>query len=200
MRILRSVALVVNWAVAILAGGFALGWPMWGFITGDRVTMLSDRALAVIMVSGLIVIALNIMLLWRFLGRAFGGNYLRLEGAGGRINVSIKALENEFERSLGEIPEVTRARVRVFAPTRKGKPVVIRAHVNLRGSVVYHSISRAIIGVLESRFSETVSESTPVECHVFWEKIRQEHGPSPDEQATGETLRPQFPVGEQPEA
>jgi hypothetical protein len=151
--------------------------------------------MAVVVLVGLVLVILNLALLWNFFARIFGMEYLRLDSARGRTSVSVKALEEALERSVHSIAEVTAARVRVSPPSKKGKPVVLRAYVSLRGSVVYHSISRSIMNVLEATFNDVVSESMTVQCHVYWEKIRQDKGAGAS--APSGPLRPQFPVDEE---
>ncbi len=203
MKALRAIAIAVDWAVGLFLGVSAVVWGVWAKF--DPTTMnvnLSDTsigALAIIIAGGAVLAALNVVLLWGFMTRLCGMEYLRLESSGGSVSVSVKAVEEALRRSVLEIAEVSGVRVRVTPPTRKGKAVVVKTYVSLRGSVVYHSISRSIIGVLESTFSDIVSEAAPVKCHVYWEKIRREGGSSGQAQPA-ESLRPRFPVGEEPEA
>lgn len=201
MRFMRPVALVVNWAVVITLGLFAIGLVLNDLLGIFVVPFnLAGRTMIIFVVGGTVLVALNVLLLWDVISRIFGDAYLKLEGGSGRINVSVKAIQDTLERALRDMAEVTAANVRVQAPKKKGRPVVISAHVNLKGNVVYHSISRAIIGVLESTFSNIVSEGAPVECHVFWEKIRQDRGASRPAAEPAASLRPRFPVEEEKEA
>ena len=199
MRFLRRVALLVDWALALLVGASAAVWGIWATISPVPVavpyTQAGRTSTAVIALAGLVVVALNLVLLWGVLSRVFGMEYLKLDSARGRISVSVRALEEALERAVHTIAEVTAARIRVSPPASKGKPVVLKAFVSLRGSVVYHSISRSIMNVLEATFNDIVSQSMPVQCHVYWEKIRQDKGAAASPPA--ESMRPQFPVDEE---
>jgi len=203
MSVLKKIAHFVNWAVVLVLGAAAVVWCIWGVVSPTPLIMpvadLTVRTAVIIIAAGGVLIALNIVLVWDFLSRAFGMDYLRLESSGGRVSVSVKALQDALERAVKGIAEVSAARVRVSPPARKGKPVVIKAYVSLRGTIVYHSISRAIMNVLETTFNDIVSEDVPVRCQVFWEKIRKEAAAPPAGKEPSESLRPRFPVEEEQE-
>lgn len=202
MKVLKAIAIILDWAVALFLGASAVIWAIWTKIHPVALNVdLSETSLGglvLIIVAGAVLVALNVVLFWGFMTRVCGMEYLRLESSGGSVSVSVKAVEEALRRSVLEIAEVSEVRVRVTPPARKGKAVVVKTYVSLRGSVVYHSISRSIIGILESTFSDIVSEAAPVQCHVYWEKIRREGGPA--QAHPTESLRPRFPVGEEPEA
>ncbi len=202
MRALKAVVVFVDWFFAIAAGIFALMWIITGFFKSGTTWPVSGDGVAVliIIVVAFVLVVLNALLAADVLARAFGVSYLKLEGAGGRVNVSVRALQEALERAVKDIAEVTAARVRIQAPRKKGRPVIIHSFVNLKGSVVYHSISRSIINVMESSFSDIVSEGTPVECHVFWEKIRQDAPAVSQAAPPSESLRPRFPVEQEQES
>jgi len=200
MSVLKKIAHFVNWAVVLALGAAAVVWCIWGLVSPAPLIMpladLTVRTAVIIMAAGGVLIALNIVLVWDFLSRAFGMDYLRLESG---VSVSLKALQDALERAVKDIAEVSAARVRVSPPARKGKPVVIKAYVSLRGTIVYHSISRAIMNALETTFYDIVSEGVPVRCQVFWEKIRKEAAAPPAGKEPSESLRPRFPVEEEQE-
>lgn len=200
MSVLKKVAHFVNWAVVLLLGASAVVWSVWGVIQPAPVAFsfqdLTVRATISVIVVGLVLVALEIVLVWDFLSKAFGMEYLRLEGGTGGVSVSIRALQDALERAVKGIAEVSSARVRISPPGRKGRPVVIKAYVSLRGAIVYHSISRSIMNVLDTTFNDIVSEGVPVHCQVYWEKIRQDTM-TPTGKEPSESLRPRFPVEEE---
>lgn len=200
MSVLKKIAHFINWAVVLLLGASAVVWCVWGFIRPVPLAFsfqeLPVRSAIIAIVAGVVLIVLETVLVWDFLSRVFGMEYLRLEGGTGRVSVSIRALQDALERAVKGIAEVSAARVRISPPARKDKPVVIKTYVSLRGAIVYHSISRSIMNVLETTFNDIVSEGVPVHCQVYWEKIRQDTTISARKEPS-ESLRPRFPVEEE---
>ncbi len=196
MGVLRKVAHFLNWAVTLLLGAAAVVWCAWALVSPAPVVVpiweLSVRTSVVFILAGALLVTLNTVLIWDFLSNAFGLKYLKLDG--GRVSVSVKALQDALERAVKGIPEVSAARVSVSPPARRGRPVLIKAYVSLRGSIVYHSISSSVMSVLENTFSDIVSEGSPVRCQVYWEKIRQDNTAAPSGTGYAEGLRPRFPV------
>jgi hypothetical protein len=200
MRLLKSATYFIDWLIALAASASAVTWCVYGWVEPVPLAfekpVLFSRWFVIVLVAALVVLALNVILLWEKITGLFGVDYLRLESSKGEISVSVRALQDALERAVRGISEVTGVRVKVCPTGQRAKSVVIKAYVSLRGSVVYHNISRAIVSVLETTFNDIVSDGVDVKCQVFWEKIRQERSTAPASREPAESLRPRFPVEE----
>ena len=175
MRVLKSITLFLDWLVGLVLGASVVVWTVWGVVSPSDLAFhfpaVATLRGILLLAAGTLLLALNIMLVWGFLTRMFGMEYLQLDSG---VNVSVRALQDALERAVLDIAEVSGARVKITPPARKGKSVILEAYVSLKGHVVYHSISKSIINCLERTFDDIVSEGAPVKCSVFWEKIRQD--------------------------
>jgi hypothetical protein len=204
MRIVKYIALAIDWVLAVAIGAaVALVWLLAGvFKHPAAAKMVADLDLnawdnASIVCFGLGLLVLNVVVLIDLVANSWYPSYLRLNTPAGRVNVSTRAIEDALRRVVMGVDGVDAARVRVSAPAKRGRPVSVRTHITMRGGVVYHDVSRAIVSAVESRFSDIVGAGIALECHVYWEKIKAESaGPQAPETPVYDTLRPQFPVEE----
>jgi hypothetical protein len=205
MRLLKTIAIVVDWAIAVAFSISGLVYVLAHFFRESLADVLPGTpfllhgwGLAAMALAALAVLAINAAVAYCAIRAALGADYLKLHSDDGRVNVSVRALREALEGALMAVHEISEAHVVVAAPGKPGKPVIIRAHVSLSEGVVYHSISRGIISILESKFGDVVSPGTPVECHVYWDKIRNDNPRlTARRQMLAEGLRPQFPVGDE---
>lgn len=203
MKVLRKIALFVDWTLAVALGLGVLVFVFQSVMGNDPLLDLQPKYVAlrgwyisIATLAGCGLLLLNLAVVLDIIAPKLWSEYLKLETEHGTVRVAIKAVQDALTRSITALEEVSGARVLVAAPGKPGRPVVIRAYVALRESVVYHSISRGIIDVLESKFSDIVSEGTPVECHVYWEKIKHDASrqSSLRQEMPVDDLRPRFPV------
>jgi len=205
MRILRHIALVVDWLFGVALGFAALLWvyvSLFGGMStaGVTVTQLTlhgwHLGLAVLIGCGLLI--LNLAVVFDLATTYLFPPYLRLQTAGARVSVSVRAIQGALKRAVLALEEVSGVRVRIHAPRKVGRAVVIEAYVTLESGVVYRDVSRSIINAMETKFGDIVGPGVPVECHVYWEKIKREDGKGGGAKASRyEVIRPQFPVEEE---
>ena len=204
MRIVRYVAIVIDWLLAVALGAaVALVWLLADVFKHPAATKLAANLglntwdYASIVLFGLGLLVLNVVVLVDLVANSWYPSYLRLNTPTGRVNVSTRAIEDALRRVVMNVDGVDAVRVRVSAPSKPGRPVSVRTHVTMRGGVVYHDVSRAIVAAVEYKFSDIVGAGIPLECHVYWEKIKAESAaPQPPETPVYEALRPQFPIEE----
>jgi hypothetical protein len=206
MKILRTIGLIVDW---VLGFAFALGAIVWGaasVVTHQmaaeplatlRLAQLNGWDYGAVMFLGIAVAVLNVAVVVDLVMDICCPTYLRLQTDRGQISVSTRVIQDAIKRAVVALDEVAAAKIRVVAPRRVGRPVTVRAHVTLRGGIVYHDVSQTIMSVIESQFGEIVSVGMPVKCQVFWEGVRRGpgEGPSAKPPQYG-AVRPVFPVEE----
>ncbi len=202
MRILRQIAVVFDWVLAVTVAFVALLWG--GASVFGRETFVQRFFAAFgffdylgVMFFGVCLLVLNVAIVAELVARMRGLSYLQLDTPGGKVNVSLRAMQDALRRAVQAIEGVGAATIRVTAPSRAGRPVVVRAYLTLSGGEMHRDVSRNIVSAMEMKFNDIVGASIPLECHVYWEKIKDKSKAAvagrPGEY---EVLRPQFPVDE----
>jgi len=206
MKILRTIGLIVDWVLGVAV---ALGGIVWGAssIVGRGIaaeplatlnlSQLNGWDYGAVMFLGIAVAVLNVAVVADLVRDICCPTYLRLETGRGQMSVSTRMIRDAIKRAVVALDEVAAAKIRVVAPRRVGRPVTVKAHVTLRGGIVYHDVSETIMSVIESQFGEIVSVGMPVKCQVFWEGVRREPGQAPSAKPPQHgAVRPVFPVEE----
>jgi hypothetical protein len=207
MKVVRKVAQAVDWTLAVVLALAALGllaariapseWAAFSRPLGDF-AFLNGWGLALVTLGALLVLALNAAAAWDWARSVFWPEYLRLDTMSGRVSVSVRAVEQALKRAVLDLDEVSDASVSVTPPGKPGKPVEVRAYVAIKETVIYQSVSRGILDVLETRFGEIVGAGVAVSCRVFWQKITYDGSRAPRRRgAPAESMMPQFPVGDE---
>lgn len=205
MRIMRYVALAIDWIIAIVvAGGVLVAWtlatlfryqPAMDFLSQFSFTNW-DYAGLILGSLGLLV--LNILVVVDLVYKLCCPSYLRTQTPSGTVSISIRAIQDALRRAVLAVDGISSVRVAVTAPAKRGRPAVARAYVSLKGGISYRDVSANITTALEYKFADIVGSGIPLECRLYWEKIRLDSSretvaPTPQY----ESVRPQFPVEEE---
>lgn len=202
MRIMRYVALAIDWMIAIVVpGGILLFWLLATFFKySPAVNFLSKFELTGWDCAGLVlgsigVLVLNVLVVIDLVLKVCCPTYIRTETPAGMVSISIRAIQDALRRSVLAVDGVSSVRVSVSAPAKRGKPAIARAYVTLKGGISYRDVSAAIAGALEYKFADIVGSSIPLECRLYWEKIKTDASAAAAAPAPQyESVRPQFPV------
>jgi hypothetical protein len=205
MKIARRIALVVDWVLAVALSIATILFVLAHFFKEALAAALPETpfllhgwGLVIMLLAGAAVLALNVVAAWDVIRVLLGWEYLELPAETGSVNVSVRAVREALEGALRLVDQVSGARVAVAPPTKPGRPVIVRAYVDLNETVIYHSISRSLIDILKARFRD-VAGSMPVECQVYWLKIKNDNPrlAAIRQQLPVRDMRPQFPVEEE---
>ncbi len=201
MRVLRYIALAVDALVAVLLGGGAvLLWFMASVVDHPAAAQwvaalkLNTYDYAAMTLFGFGLLGLNLSVAIDVIKELCCPAYLKLRTPNGQVSVSTKAIEDALRAVALAVEGVDTARVRVSAPLRAKRPVVVRARVTLWGGIFYHDVSRAVAEAMEYKFADIVGKGVPLECHVYWEKIKAEGAKPEAAKPKYGAVRPQFPV------
>jgi len=202
MRIMRYIALAIDWIVAVLLGATAV--LLWFLSSILRVQAASDAVAklnldswdySALVLGALGLLVLNVVVIVDLVMKICCPSYLRLHTPEGRMSVSIRAIQDALHRSVMSVDGIVGARVKVSAPAKSGRPVIARAYITLKSGISYRDVSRSVMNAMEYKFADIVGAGMALDCRIYWEKIRLEaaRGPAP-ETPPYEPVRPQFPV------
>jgi len=149
---------------------------------------------------GAVLMALNVVVPVLSAARVFRSGYLVFETEGGRLRVSIAAIEEALVRAARTLPEVADIRIRMVAHHGAEKPLGIVVRAILWEVPDLRAVELKLRRVLNDRFSEILPGEQPLRCEITVEKFRVEKSKGPkgpdQEQPTVDSFRPKYPLPE----